>query len=116
MSRKDYPTLEENIRFIISDIGAQVVLQAMSIEEIIQSSDPKALFVAFVEKVGAEKIYDYLSESLYEMRKQALRQVLQNFDKEALFRALVKQIGIKRSQQLLREWSQENGGDNEKRI
>ena len=139
MSRRDYPTLEENIRFIISEVGTQTVLQAINIEEIARNTDQKTLFSALVKLMGGEQISENLPELLAEMGSQAPQrivqnidqkalfselveqmgnqapqQIAQNIDKEALLKALVEQMGIKKSQQLLQKWSQENGRDNEK--
>ena len=38
---KDYPTLEENIRVIINDLGLSRILGAVQHEEIAQSIDAK---------------------------------------------------------------------------
>ena len=97
MSRKDYPTLEENIRFIISEVGAETVLEAMGSEEVLQKTAPEALFSVLVKQMGS----------------QAPRQAVQNIDEKALFSELVERIGIKQIQQLLQERSQADGGDNE---
>ena len=67
MSGKDYPTLEENIRFIISDVGVQTILQEMttgeleeSLEQIIGKINQKALLKALVEQAGRENIQQLL--------------------------------------------------------
>lgn len=40
---KDFPTLEENIQFIIKDLGVEKILAAMQTQEIAQTIDAKQL-------------------------------------------------------------------------
>jgi len=94
MSGKDYPTLEENIRVIISDVGVQTILREMtpgeleeSLDQIVGKIDENALFSALIAQMGAEKISDSLPE---------------------LLKALVEQVGTEKIQQLLQELSGEN--------
>ena len=69
MSGKDYPTLEENIRFIISDVGAQTVLREMtageleeSLHQIVGKINQKALLKALVEQAGRENMQQLLQK------------------------------------------------------
>jgi len=62
MSGKDYPTLEENIRFIISDVGVQTILREIGTEEVVQNIDQEALLKALVEQAGRENIQQLLQK------------------------------------------------------
>jgi len=76
MSGKDYPTLEENIRFIISDVGVQTILRETtageleeSLGQIVGKIDQKALLKALVEQAGRENIQQLLQSLLAENDK-----------------------------------------------
>ncbi|MBI1927804.1 hypothetical protein HYR99_26645 [Candidatus Poribacteria bacterium] len=57
MSRRDYPTLEENIRFIVKDLGADRILQnidpELMVKWILEHKD-RAEFNALIQNLSAE--------------------------------------------------------------
>lgn len=57
MSRRDYPTLEENIRFIVKDLGADRILQNIDPELMVKwilEHKGRAAFNALIQKISAE--------------------------------------------------------------
>jgi len=66
MSRpfRDFPPLEENIRFFIKDFGAEKILSEMTVEEIIQGLEENK------RKILLEKLNEVETEKLENSRQK----------------------------------------------
>ena len=60
---KDFPTLEENIRVIVNDLGAEKILGVMQLQEIAQATPierKESLLRVLIEQLGTEKVESIL--------------------------------------------------------
>ena len=85
---KDFPTLEENIRIIVNDLGAERILGAMQPREIAQSIDAKQ-WTQIAQVIGVKQLAQ-------------VTQAIPDEQKETLLRILIEQLGTEKVEAITR--------------
>jgi len=98
MSRR-YPTLEENIRFIVRDLGAERLLREIAA---MMEEDPKLAERLSREVLAMSRRYPTLEENI--------RFIVRDLGAERLLREIVSELGREKVEQLLREMDGERKG------